>query len=62
MSDNRMTTREAASYLGFAEATLKKWRLLGRGPVFRRAGETVWYRRAELDAWLESLKVCPDVA
>lgn len=50
-----LTPKKAASYLGISEAALRLWRSRGEGPRFFRAGEKlVRYRRADLDAWIES--------
>ena len=54
----RLSSREAADYLGFAEPTLRNSRLSGTlagvpAPAFIKIGaKTVRYRRGALDAWL----------
>jgi excisionase family DNA binding protein len=49
------TTVEAADYLKLSKATLNCWRVKGgKGPRFCKMGSAVRYRRADLDAWLES--------
>lgn len=35
-----------------SESTLEKWRSTGRGPKFVKAGRAVFYRRADVEAWL----------
>jgi excisionase family DNA binding protein len=46
---------KAAKYMGVSEATLRLWRSEGKGPQYFRAGDKlVRYRRADLDAWIES--------
>ncbi len=47
-------TLEAATYLGFAEQSLRKMRMDGDGPPFVRMGRKVVYRISDLDAWLEA--------
>ena len=47
---------EAAALLGLKPQTLRKWRLIGTGPVYIRLGGPagrVAYRRVDIDAWLE---------
>lgn len=48
------TTAEAAKYLRFAKSTLSVMRVTGEGPPYCKLRRTVRYRRADLDAWLES--------
>lgn len=48
----RLSTRQAAQYLGLAESTLEKARLTGEGAPFLKLGRAVRYDRADLDAWL----------
>jgi excisionase family DNA binding protein len=46
---------EAAEYLDLAPGTLSVWRCTGRYSVpFLKIGRNIRYRRAALDAWLES--------
>jgi len=47
-------TESAAAYLQLSASCLEKWRVLGRGPRFRKHGRQVRYLRADLDAWPES--------
>jgi hypothetical protein len=52
-----MTSRMASVYCadqGFplAEATLVKLRCVGGGPAFIRYGRRVFYRPADIDAWI----------
>jgi excisionase family DNA binding protein len=48
-----LTAAEAADYLRYPVETLRRWRALGEGPRFVKAGRHVRYRRAALDRWLE---------
>lgn len=61
ISNESMTTREAAAYLGLKEQTLRVWRHQGRkcGPPFTKLGHKVVYRRSALDAWLAKNTVDP---
>lgn len=52
--DVRYSNREAADYLGLKAATLNKWRVFGQGPPFIKVGHLVRYRKADLDAFLQS--------
>jgi predicted DNA-binding transcriptional regulator AlpA len=50
-----MRTPAASRYVALSESTLTKMRLTGDGPPFVKVGpRAVAYRRADLDAWLES--------
>jgi excisionase family DNA binding protein len=48
-----LTLGSAASYLGVAQSTLRKWSDLGRVPTFYTPGGHRRYRRRDLDAFLE---------
>jgi hypothetical protein len=52
--DGLLDPKGAAVYLGLAVLTLADLRCKGGGPVFTRAGRLIRYRKAWLDAWLES--------
>lgn len=53
----KMTTREAAEYIGVTPGTLSVWRSVGRHDVpYRKIGTKVVYFKKELDEWLESRK------
>jgi predicted DNA-binding transcriptional regulator AlpA len=46
--------REAAKFLGLAEATLAEWRMKGEGPQFVKGGpKNVLYRVGDLRAWVD---------
>jgi excisionase family DNA binding protein len=49
-----MNTIEAARYVRLGKPTLDRFRLTGEGPRFAKLGGAVRYRRADLDAWIES--------
>jgi hypothetical protein len=48
-----MTTEEAAVYLRLAPSTLVTRRARGGGPKYVRAAGRVYYRRVDLDAYLD---------
>jgi excisionase family DNA binding protein len=54
MQTDVFKTREAAGYIQFGESTLERMRLRGDGPPFIKAGKSVRYRKADLDAWMAS--------
>jgi predicted DNA-binding transcriptional regulator AlpA len=57
-----LSRREAAKTLNLACSTLARMAREGRGPSYCRSGDVrgrVWYRRADLAAWLESRKQSP---
>jgi hypothetical protein len=43
-----------ASY-GIPHRTLQNWRVLGRGPLYRKFGKAVKYDVADLEAWIQAL-------
>ncbi|MDG2571044.1 helix-turn-helix domain-containing protein [Vibrio parahaemolyticus] len=47
----KLSTPEAASYLGLGKSTLDKLRLTGGGPAYSQLGKRVVYDPADLDAW-----------
>ena len=49
-----LTTLEAARYVRLSKPTLERARVAGDGPLYCKLGGSVRYRRADLDAWLES--------
>jgi hypothetical protein len=53
----RMKVADAAVYLGLAENTLNRMRCEGKGPRYMRLGNRIFYRRADLDAYLEACTV-----
>jgi len=58
-----LTTAPAAEYIGAKAHTLEVWRSTGRYSLpFVRVGRLVKYRRADLDAWLQSRTVNAEAA
>jgi predicted DNA-binding transcriptional regulator AlpA len=53
-SDKFLTDRDAAVITGMKVSTLRKWRMFGRGPRFRRLGRSIRYSVADIRAWLDS--------
>jgi predicted DNA-binding transcriptional regulator AlpA len=52
--DDILKPKDAAAHLQLSESTLAKLRLYGTGPRYTKAGRAVRYRRADLDAWMDS--------
>lgn len=50
----RFTGVAAAKYLGLSKSTLEKMRIEGRGPRYLKLGGRCFYRRTDLDAYLEA--------
>ena len=56
MDKLNLSTNEAADYLAglgtpFTKGTLEVWRCHKQGPVYRKIGHKVFYRREDLDAF-----------
>jgi predicted DNA-binding transcriptional regulator AlpA len=47
-----LTQRETALVLRLSERTLERLRLTGGGPSYVKAGRSVRYRQADIDAWI----------
>jgi Helix-turn-helix domain len=47
-----LTERQAADLLRHSLSTLRRWRRVGRGPVFVRFGRTVLYRLEDLETFI----------
>jgi hypothetical protein len=52
---NLMTENEVSKRLNISVASLRRWRLTKRGPVYVKVGSLVRYQPEELEAWLASL-------
>lgn len=50
----RLNGQTAARYLGLSKSTLDKMRIEGRGPRYLKIGGRVFYRPADLDAYIEA--------
>ena len=53
MNEN-LKTEAAAAFLQVKPATLEQWRWNGRGPKFIKLNRAVRYRKADLDAFVET--------
>jgi hypothetical protein len=50
----KVSTPEAAQYLGISASTLSKLRVFGGGPLFYKIGRRVVYDTRDLDGWFEA--------
>ena len=59
MSDAaKLTTEEAAEYVGIPAKKLKNWRrFTDTGPSYYKLGGSIFYTTEDLDAWVDSCKV-----
>lgn len=55
--DERLSSDDAAAYLGASVATLRNWRSQKVGPAYYRLVGKVFYSQSDLDAWLCSRRV-----
>jgi len=46
---------EIEASFGIPRKTLQNWRVFGRGPVYRKFGNSVRYDVADLETWVQSL-------
>lgn len=46
-----ITIEEAAELLGIPVATLRTWRLNGKGPRAARVGKRIWFIRPEVEGY-----------
>jgi predicted DNA-binding transcriptional regulator AlpA len=49
-----ITEQDVASITGMSLATVRRWRLLRRGPRYLKIGAAVRYRPEDVAAWLEA--------
>ena len=49
-----MNERELAELLGFKPATMRKWRVYGEGPRWRKVGGRVLYGGSDVQAFLDA--------
>lgn len=52
MTPARLSTDQAAEYLGVAIPTIKAWRRRGTGPQWLKLGRRVLYDRTDLDRYM----------
>ncbi|TXI59963.1 helix-turn-helix transcriptional regulator [Mycolicibacter arupensis] len=54
--DRRLTTPEAAEWLGMKRRTLEHWRGKGKGPRYLKVGAKVQYRISDLEMFLREVE------
>jgi excisionase family DNA binding protein len=57
-----LTEQEVSKRLNVSVATLRRWRLEKRGPMFVKVGSLVRYRPEDLDSWVAALPTGGDSA
>lgn len=55
-----ITADEAAARLGQKPQTLRNWRSMRKGPKYLKLGRLVYYRPADLTAWLATRVIDPE--
>jgi excisionase family DNA binding protein len=55
MMQNFLTEKEVAKQISVSLASLRRWRLVDRGPRFVKVGALVRYRPEDLQQWMETL-------
>ena len=55
VKSNLMTEHVVSKRLNVSAASLRRWRLLGRGPAFLKVGSLVRYQPADLDVEMEPI-------
>jgi predicted DNA-binding transcriptional regulator AlpA len=54
-----LNQESAAALIGVKPTTLATWRHERKGPHYRKIGRSVYYRAADIDAWLDEQAVVP---
>ena len=49
-----LTERQVAEWLGLSVATLRAWRLRGKGPRFKKFGRAVRYMTADIEDFIRA--------
>jgi hypothetical protein len=58
--DALLREQDAARLVGFTPRALQEWRRLKKGPAYVRVGSrAVRYRRRDLVAWANALRIAP---
>jgi predicted DNA-binding transcriptional regulator AlpA len=58
-SSEPLTETDAAARLGLKVATLRAWRIQGKGPAFLRLGRAIRYLTSDVDEFLSSNRHSP---
>jgi len=57
---NLQTEKQVSKQLNVSVASLRRWRLLKRGPQFIKVGSLVRYRPEDIERWLSDLPIGGD--
>ena len=55
-----LNEKQAAEYLERKPGTLRQWRCDLKGPPYHKKGRQIFYKKTDLDAWLESGRTLTD--
>lgn len=60
--EERLNSDQAAEMIGIQPKTLADWRSSGRAaqPKYLKIGNRVWYRKRDVEAWIEAQVVDPE--
>ena len=58
-TDIPMTQEQAAVVIGVKPTTLAAWRHFGRGPKYLKIGRSCFYRRDDIETWMDAQAVVP---
>jgi len=58
-AERLLNQESAAALIGARPATLATWRHQGKGPRYRKVGRAIYYRAADIEAWLDEQAVVP---
>jgi hypothetical protein len=58
-TENPLTTEQAATVIGVKPTTLAAWRHFGRGPKYLKIGRSCFYRRCDIEIWMDAQAVIP---
>lgn len=53
MTKDIMTPQETAEYMGYSAGSLAVMRVYNQGPKYFKERRYVYYRKADVDAWLK---------
>lgn len=54
-----LTQEQAAVVVGVKPTTLAAWRHFGRGPRYLKIGRSCFYRRSDIENWMDDQAVVP---
>jgi hypothetical protein len=57
--DPLLNQEQTAVLIGVKPPTLAMWRHKGKGPCYHKVGRSAFYRRSEIEVWLDAQCVIP---